>query len=444
MTTCDDVTATPCSCDSCTADLPVNPFVALRVAYGMLLGEDDFRTMMGNPRGKQMLHSSWLHGSGVAWGYGVCVSGERVLTVTPGLAIDGLGRELLRETTWCTDVRDWLVEEKLTRELDGCSHRTLHACLVARFDCCPTAPVPTLADPCDVTRKHDDFSRIVETTEIALLPCECPCPPRPYHRVRVLLGLDEVGDRDVAGEQARDAAELVARTSGDDRPRELLCQFRRLAALDVVDLTPAKEAGDPYPTLFPVTEDKAAVVLACVEVDVRDTNGCPEVVEVRSDPTCRTAVLPTATIQELTCGLAPGLIGISDRDAGGPRVIPESLEWTPDGRVLVFAVTAALNAGSLRRAVGITSLSERGWVDEDIDAVRYDPEVPAVRVHLADRPINDVVRLIVRGTGPTPVFGADPPVPLAGLVGGPPGTANDGHDAVLTFPNPIEYRGTDA
>src|SRR3954454_19531456 len=97
--------AEPCGCDSCLGgDLPVNPFVALRVAYGMLLGEDDFRTMMGNPRGKQMLHAAWLHGSGVVWGYGVTVNGLKELKVAAGLAVDGLGRELRSEATATFDV----------------------------------------------------------------------------------------------------------------------------------------------------------------------------------------------------------------------------------------------------------------------------------------------------------------------------------------------------
>ena len=52
---------------------------------------------------------------------------------------------------------------------------------------------------------------------------------------------------------------------------------------------------------------------------------------------------------------------------------------------------------------------------------------------LDDPPAYDLVRVIVRGTGPTPVFGARPRVPLAGLVGGPAGGEDDGHDAVLTL-----------
>ena len=99
-------------------------------------------------------------------------------------------------------------------------------------------------------------------------------------------------------------------------------------------------------------------------------------------------------------------------------------------------MTAALNPGSLRRAVQITSLSQRGWVDEDIDAVRYEADPPAIVIELADRPVNPLVRVIVRGTGPTPVYGEDPAVPLSGLWGeGPPGTAANGHDAVITSDN---------
>ena len=93
-------------CGSCGAeDLPMNPFLALRVAYGMLLGEEDLRVLMGQPRGKQQLHSSWLHGSGVVWGYPVRAKGLWEVTVGPGLAIDGWGRELIHETTCQVDLR---------------------------------------------------------------------------------------------------------------------------------------------------------------------------------------------------------------------------------------------------------------------------------------------------------------------------------------------------
>ncbi|MFT3971739.1 MAG: hypothetical protein QM695_16045 [Micropruina sp.] len=51
-----------------------------------------------------------------------------------------------------------------------------------------------------------------------------------------------------------------------------------------------------------------------------------------------------------------------------------------------------------------------------------------------------LVRVVVQGTGPTPVYGADPTVPLAGVVGDDPGTTGQGRDAVLTTTNPTNPR----
>jgi hypothetical protein len=431
----------PCSCGNCT-DLAVNPFEALRVSYGMLLGEDDFRVLMGNPRGKQMLQSAWLHGTGVVWGYDVHMDGLASVRVSPGLALDGLGREVAQTATACLDLRDWLHEHDSPPSQDECGTRTLRCCVVAEFDCCPSRPVPTLADPCDVNRKHDDDSRVTETARVVLRPG--PCQPRwhPYHRVRVLLGLDQVREDDHAGEQALQARARVGEAPEDMRARELLREFRRLAALDNAELRAAAEPGTSDLTLFPVLDTDAAVTLACLEINVRDADGCTTIEDTRIELACRTALLPTAAIQELTCGFAPGVSdGATGEDAGGPRVFADDAAWSEDGRTLYIPVSAELNPGSVRRAVRITSLSRRGWVDEDIDAVRFDSEGPAIVVDLADRPVNEIVRLIVKGTGSTPVYGAFPPVPLAGVSGGPPGTVNDGHDAVLVFANRLTENG---
>jgi hypothetical protein len=438
MTSQTDAPAGPCTCEACgSTGLPVNPFLALQVAYGMLLGEDEFRTLMGNPRGKQMLHNAWLHGSGVIWGYRPSIEGVRTLKVSPGLAVDGHGRELLADTSWCLDVSEWL--KKHSDALDeGCRTQTVPACLVARFGCCPTDPVPALADPCDITRQRDAPSRIVEGVRLELRPGRCPKRTRPYHRVRVLLGLDDVGDNDLPGDYALRARRNVLGENVDERAEALVKAFRRLAAWDVMDLAPASEQGDGL-SLFPALDADAAVVLAGVEIDVRDRDGSIEIIEIRADPEARTVLLPTATIQELTCGSAPSLLGAkAGEDAGGPRVIPDSVRWSEDATRLHFEVTAPLVPGSVsRRAVHLTSLGERSWVEEEIYSVSYDDSELRVTVILADRPVNEIVRLCVRGTEMTPLLGRDPAVPLAGLVGGPPGGVNDGHDAVLILRNPL-------
>ena len=419
-------------------DLPVNPFLALRVSYGMLLGEEDFRDLMGNPRGKQMLHDAWLHGSGVVWGYQVHRDGTRRLRVKPGLAVDKLGRQLQLDTDRCLDLDAWLRDRRENQQLGAgdCDERVVDACLVANFDTCLARPVPALADPCDLSRKYNECSRVVETVRLELREEACPDPapvPGPYHRVRVLLGLDRVGDTDPAGELARDRRRAVTEKPVHRRARALLAAFRELAALDVAELEPASEEGDVCPSLFPAVEGDAGVVLAKVKLTTRGD----DIAEVEPYLDDRPSLLATSTVQELVCGLAPALLGSeTEQDAGGPRVIPQSVWWADDASRLSFKVTSSLvrSTLSLREppSLLVTSLSDRGWVPEDVDRVEYDDSTRTVTVTFHDPPAYDLVRTIVRGTGPTPVVGTNR-VPLAGLVGGPPGTTQDGHDAVLTM-----------
>ncbi len=442
-----------CSCGDCTAaDLPVTPFEALRARHGMLLGEDDFRVVLGNPRGKQMLHTSWLHGTGVVWGYDVCRSGEVELVVRPGLAVDGLGRELALDSTVTLDLRTWVAHQDERSggapSPDGCHTRTVRACLVAEFDCDAARPVPTLADPCDVTRSHDTASRILEGVRIELVAGRCrPCPRGcgdhdAYHRLRVLLGLDRAGPKDDAGQQAERARRDVAGRPEHERVEALLRQARCLAAADAADLGPACQEGTEVPTRFPAAEAEAAVVLACVVIDLRDADGCTTVEEVRLDECCRCVLLPTQVIGELLIGLAAGLFerpdGNGDHHGGGhrgeegPRVYADEVVWDERSHSYHVPVSGELVAGSVRRAVTVTSLSARGWVEEDVESVRYDAPGQRIVVQLVARPMNDVVRLVVKGTGPTPVYGLAPAAPLAGVWGGPPAGRHDGQDAVVT------------
>ncbi|MER7461309.1 hypothetical protein [Streptomyces sp. NPDC097981] len=440
----------PCDPGPCGGDeLPVNPFLALRVAFGMLLGEDDFRVLMGNPRGKLMLHNAWLHGPGVVWGLGAARDGDE-LRVLPGLAVDGLGRELTLEAAWCVSLTAWArawidahpsgegarpAAGDLGPEPGPLQRRTVEAWVLAEFASCPDRPVPALADPCDVTRRHDDFSRIVETARITIRST-APEPWRPYHRVRVLLGLDEAAPGDAAGQEAlREAAE-VARVPEHLRAPALLAAFRRLAAADATALAPEREEGDMCPPWAPVTEDHAPVVLARLTVELTEDDGCVRIEEVRADPSVRTAVLPATTVQELVCALAPGIIGAAaEADAGGPRLIRGSLAWSREHTVLGFEVTAPLTPGCAEPdGIEITSLSDsgRGWATDEVAGIRVSADGRRVKVDLDQRPAYETVRIRVRGTGPKPLYGKDPRVPFAGLEGGPPGTADEGNDAVVT------------
>jgi hypothetical protein len=410
---------------------PTSPFQALRVAYGMLLGVDDFDTLVGYPRGKQMLHNAWLHGSGVVWGFPVEMKG-RELRVGPGLGIDGVGRELHLEADQCLDVEAWLTRWRETSGgARGGYDEEICVWLVANYRTCLAGPVPALANPCDLSRQHSDYSRFVETVHMDLVE-EAPAhAPRGFHRIRVLLGLEPAGTGD---EDCAQAIDDVVTAPPDQRAARLLEVFRRLAALDVADLAPRREEGDQVPNVFPVPEDQAGVVLAKVCLRPGDAKYSGETIGVDIDAACRDSLLPTALIQELTCGFAPGVLGEdSQPDAGGPRVDPESAVWESADCLALDVDRPLLEASLKGQSIIMTSLSERGWVREDISRIRYsEDDAFTVHVELHDPPAYDFVRLVVRGTGPAPVMGADY-VPLAGMLGGPPGTEHDGHDAVLTL-----------
>ncbi|MEU3774895.1 hypothetical protein AB0F11_17125 [Streptomyces sp. NPDC032472] len=465
----------PCDGGPCGAEeLPAHPFLALRVAFGMLLGEDDFRVLMGNPRGKLMLHQAWQHGPGVVWGLGLARTGDE-LAVLPGLAVDGLGREVNLEARWCLSLARWAKDWAEEHPPDATARpaprtgagagtgaaasadaepapplrRTAEAWITAEFASCPDRPVPALADPCDVTRRHDDWSRHVETARITL-QARPPEPWRPYHRVRVLLGLEEAAEGDPAGREALAEAAAVAREPAHLRAPALLAAFRRLAARDATAQAPQCAEGDACPPRAPVPEERGAVLLARLTVELTEYDGCVRVEDVRVDPDVRTALLPTTTLQELVCGLAPGLVGVAaETDAGGPRLIRDSLAWSREHTVLTFEVTAPLAPGCAEpEGVEITSLSDggRGWATDEVAQIGISADGRRVRVDLDQRPAHETVRIRIRGTGPKPLYGSAPRAPFAGPVGGPPGTLDEGHDAVVTvhLPRPAAPGRTDA
>jgi hypothetical protein len=423
-------------------ELPVNPFIALRVAYGMLLGELDFKTLMGQPRGKLMLHNAWLHGMGVVWGYRVVAEGVK-LRVAPGLALDGIGRELYLPAEWCVDLDDWYAARSKSAdpppvEYDDKGAGTVDLHLAVSFGTCRTGAVPALADPCDLSGKHTSYSRVVETARLELRYGPPPDPAgTQYRRIRMLLGLMHISD-DAAGREVQEARQRIAFRPPHERAIALLAEFRRLAAWDAMELGPAKDEQTPgddcdtaCPSPFPAPEDPAGVVLAGVRLHLACSDGRTTVTDADVCHEKRATLIPTATIQELACGLAPGVLGHHARpDAGGPRVIRASLRWR-DPSVLTFQVTDRLRRHTLRRhVVNISSLADAGWVEEDIQDLDYDDGTRTVTVQLFNPPAQEDVRVVVRGTGRTPVTGTTG-IPLAGRDDGPPGTEEEGHDAVM-------------
>jgi len=375
---------------------PANPFLALRTSYGMLLGQGDFDVLVGYPRGKQMLHGAWLHGPGVVWGYRVEAKEPHTIDVGTGLAVDGWGRELHLGTAVNIDLRDLLK----TSPLPEGGSRTAEAWLAAAYRPRPSHPVPALADPCDVSRKHSEFSRTSETVRFLLLAR--PPGDTAYTRLRKLRG---------AGPVTPEA-------------------FHTAAVLDTMEREPADRGHDAP---FPVDEAQAPVILAKLTLRVRGStlDGVEAV-----DPAARGVLLPTGLLQELA---SPGG-GQESPDAGGPRVVDGSLEWHDKGCGLRFRLDGPVLGRSLdHRTLSVACLTAEGWSEPEITGIAYHSGRSSVSVTLSELPPAARVRVVVRGTGPFCVLGADG-VPLAGLTGGPPGGRAQGHDAVLIGTTPDERK----
>jgi hypothetical protein len=429
------------------AMLPANPYTALQYHFGMLLGVDDLETAQGYARGKTRLHNAWLHREGVVWGFDVGINARRELAVKPGLALDAAGHELHLDVTACVDLGKWYDKHKDDTEFTFTDHhgggKVFDAHVVARFRACLARPVPAIADPCAGSEVDTAFSRVSETIELLLRPGKAPAKDLGYHRLRILFALEDDAPRYSEVQTRRDA---ILALPLEQQPRAYLDAFREFAALDEIDLAPQADASGATSSLFP--EDPTEVVLAdVVGIHIRPAAGAGATGWAIADPLpvpnvrVRRSHVATATIQELLCG--PLFAGASSpapepetpepagNDDSGPRVIDESVRITSRRRISMN-LTAPVDAASVGAAqFSVTTYtSEDGWNRIEISDVKVDAGSTTVVLDLKDAIGGDrLVRLIARGTGPHPILGIDQ-VPLAGGIGGPPGSANDGHDFV--------------
>src|SRR5207302_1602667 len=190
--------------------------------------------------------------------------------------------------------------------------------------------------------------------------------------------------------------------------------LRRLAARDTIERRPPTVPdGEPTP-LFPETDAAAEVVLANLTGLTLEKNGTDwKLTAGTPDPTVRPALLPTAAIQELLCGRP----GAGSSRAAGPRVTAAAL--AADGKSVTFTTDSPLLQPTITAdSVSVTHILATGVGGWKPAAAPPTFALDAAKTTVTAAfgtavPSNTLVRLVVRGTGPTPVLGADL-APLAG------------------------------
>lgn len=421
-----DVMSGHSCCSTCDDGnvLPVGPFVSNNYHFGMLLGVADLETDQGYHRGKTWLHQAWQHGEGVVWGLQTLLrAASSEIVVAPGLAVNAAGREAYLDREHCVDIAEWFAKEphddlEVNTRADGAREFIVHITISPRI--CVDRPVPAISEPCTNSDVDIAYSRAVEAAQLAVVPNAVPPRAEPYPKLRQLAGLIPVTDPEIA-----DAIAEIAAETPDARPERALGWLRNLAADDVTAQVPDSAAVVPFPT-----GAEAAVVIAEVVVvllpgqngamTITDTGADASVVDIRVRP----ALIATTTIAELLCGTLAG----ATPAVGGPQIDPDSLTVTAT-EVSVVASAALEPLTVDDTTVTVTAFAAGAWQPVATTAA-LDADGVTIRAALTAPLASLPIRVIVTGTGPTPVMGTSS-IPLAGVAGRPVNPDDHGTDAVL-------------
>lgn len=449
--------------------LPVDPFRSLYVHFGMLLGVDDFQTLDAYHRGKMWYHNAWLHGSGVVWGLAVQLpnrsdsedddettqfSGE--IRVAKGLALDGMGRELLLDQAACLNLSAWYKVNKDKPEVlqaveideeTGDVLLTAHISLESRS--CLNRQVPAMSEPCHGSATTTAYSRVVETVKVCMNPGQAEAQDKSiYPRLNLLFGLvlPRSDDDDVildSDQQVLDAIAEIQAASQSDKGRLWRQWFKHFAVLDQFEIEPDSSAGLTNFATFPHSPP-APVLLANLTLRLHQHEDNWVLLDGQVDPFVRPYLLPTRTIQSLLhCDYALGQNTESSspvqpspgpEDAGGPRIDSDSVTM-PDTENLEFAISGSvlMKASVDDRSIILSAFDTRdGWVPCVIKQIDYNASANKVHVELRDAPAGKLIRLMVKGTGETPMLGRNR-IPLAGGLDSPAGSQFEGNDFVFMF-----------
>jgi hypothetical protein len=403
---------------------PVNPFYALRYQFGMLLGVDDFETEQAYHRGKVRLHNAWLHREGAVWGLDVQLDTARnEIKVTPGMALDAAGHELHLDATACVDVTQWYAAHSKDPGFTSTTTPTggvqFDAHVVISFQACLTRQVPAMLEPCQNSGIAETaYSRVNETVKLALIAGTPDPSTRPYRRLRLLFWLDPPGTGVTLPPELQEVvdarAAILALPSGK-QPHAYAEAFRKFAALDEIELQPAKGPDGTSRLLFPAGDDTYVLLANIKGITLETVAGILTLKAGTIDRTVRPSHVATSTIEELLCG--PTFQNNPPTPAAvGPNVTTGSVAAASGSTTITLTTTSPLQQGSVApQAFSVTFLDSAGvtaWKDLGPGA-KWDGPSSTVTLTLTTAPGKGLLRLIARGTGAAPLVGTNS-IPLGG------------------------------
>ncbi len=163
----------------------LSPLARVHYAAGMLLGVAALHTDQDYHRRRLGRHQHWLHGAGTVFGLAVVVDDDAPdgtpdprITVRPGLAIDGLGREVLVPEPHCLRLNEWLATRDAGALLAGrLDDGRLGLLVTLRQRDCPRALQPVVAEGVNAGTDAVRPARVSDDLALELIPQRPPDSP---------------------------------------------------------------------------------------------------------------------------------------------------------------------------------------------------------------------------------------------------------------------------
>jgi hypothetical protein len=242
-----------------------------RVHYeaGMMLGLEATRDEQDYHRRRLTRHQYWLHGYGTVAGMAVTLDPATSTTptesitvrvvVSPGIGIDGLGREVVLTEPYCVNLGEWLEAQSDARLLEGYDSDadTLWLQVTVRQADCEVAAQPVLAQKLNASTDAVQPSRDEDSVRLEMAARLPPSDGGAYHPWAVHGPLS--GDPPAELTQAEQ--DLIA-AAGGETARQLGLQARLLYALG--------DEGLSLGSLVEGLDAAASILLARIAINVPD------------------------------------------------------------------------------------------------------------------------------------------------------------------------------
>jgi hypothetical protein len=237
----------------------------------MMLGLDATREEQAYHRRRLTRPQYWINGFGTLAGMRVSMnpatSAEpddasiRVhLHVSPGIGIDGLGREVMVHETYRIDLRQWIEarsEAELLEGYDGANLLRLQ--VTVRHKDCPVAQQPVLARKLNLSTDAVQPSRTADSVQLELIP---ELPPADDDRYQPWASHNRLADALPALTTPETELLTALEASNPEAHAQLSLNARMLHALDSNGIATA-DAPDEV-------EDRARLLLARISISLTD------------------------------------------------------------------------------------------------------------------------------------------------------------------------------